>query len=288
MALEAVILGIIQGLTEFLPISSSGHLSLIPDLFQLEGELWRDGDSKLVFVVAAHVGTALSVLVYYWKDWWSLTRNFTRAAVRADVRDDDFKMFIYILIGCIPAGVLGLIYKATDVSDFFHTVAVNPAAFWIIIGMFLGVSVLMVLADIYLPRRAREEKIGLKHALSIGFAQSIALIPGTSRSGITIITGMAIRMPRATAARFSFFLATPLIFALGIYETVTFFTQYDATLIAKYWSVLLIGLVVSAVVGYAAIHFLIRYLQRNTLTIFVIYRVAFVILAIILYYTVVR
>jgi len=252
---QALLLGILQGLTEFLPISSSAHLILLPWFFQWNNLLL----DSLPFDVALHAGTLLAVLWYFWRDWLGLIGGFFRILARRSARDFQERLVLYIILATIPAGIVGFLLEKTVESTFR-----SPA---LIVLPLILVSFLMVYAE----RKARLshplEGMTLKDAMVIGVAQAMALLPGVSRSGITITAGLLQGYRREAATRFSFLLSTPAIGGATI-------LQARHLLLAgpDDWFLIGIGFVSSVLVGYLAIAFLMRYLRAHTLNLFVGYR----------------
>ena len=255
LIIEAIILGIIQGLTEFLPISSSGHLILAEWATGWQGELMN----SLTFDVALHFGTLTAVLWYFWRDWLKLGKATLRV-VRGKAMEYEAKLVWYIVLGTIPAVIVGLTLEHTVETAFRNPLLVAGA-------LVLG-SLLMWLADRFSSKTLHLGDMTLGHALFIGVAQAIALIPGISRSGITISAGLAAGYRREDSARFSFLLSTPVIAGAALHKVHHITFQGDAA-----WGCIL-GTISSAAVGYLAIRFLIRYLERHSLNIFVWYRLA--------------
>jgi len=252
---QALLLGILQGLTEFLPISSSAHLILLPWFFQWNNPLL----DSLPFDVALHAGTLLAILWYFWRDWLELIGGFFRILVNREARDYQERLILYIILATIPAGIAGFLLEKTIESTFR-----SP-------GLITLPLVLVSFLMVYAERRNRLsrslEAISLKDAMVIGLAQAVALLPGVSRSGITITTGLLQGYRREAATRFSFLLSTPAIAGATLLQTRHLFSagQND-------WLLIAIGFVSSAVVGYLAIAFLMRYLRVHTLNLFVGYR----------------
>lgn len=254
MIFEAILLGILQGLTEFLPVSSSGHLILAQWATGWTGELMNN----LTFDVALHVGTLVAVLSYFLKDWLRLGKACI-GIVRGGAPDHEARLFWYLVLATVPAGVIGLRYEH-HVETLFR----NPL---LVVAALVAGSIAMWLADRYSRQGRRLESMTLLHALFIGFAQALALVPGISRSGITIAAGLAGGYRREDAARFSFLLSTPII------AGAAFVKLKDISLHSKEAAAgFVLGTLCSAIVGYLAIRFLIGYLQRHSLNIFVWYR----------------
>jgi len=245
--LHAVLLGLVQGLGEFLPISSSAHLVLVPWLFG-----WRD--PGLAFDVALHVGTLFAVVAYFWRDWLvllhhGLTARGTREAV----------LFWYLVAATVPGALAGWLLE-----DYAETVFRTP----LLVGtMLIVLGVVLYLAD-HLGRRLRQlGDITLGQALLIGVAQAFAIIPGVSRSGATITAARLLGIEREAATRFSFLLSTPIIFGAGVMQLK------DITL-ADLNLPFVVGVAVSAATGFLAIGFLLRYVTTRNFNIFVWYRLA--------------
>jgi undecaprenyl-diphosphatase len=245
----AVILGLVQGLTEFLPVSSTGHLILVSDALDLDPNKFG-----LSFDVALHLGTALAVLLYFIRTWLDLAR---------DLLARRWRMPLLVMVGTIPAAVAGVLLEGV-VSDVLR------APIWIVVGLVAGSVVFLVAERLARQRRAIGE-LGIGDAIFMGTAQAIALLPGISRSGITISSGLFRDLRRDEATRFSFLLATPVILGAGVK------TLLDARKAAELFSapdVLAAGFIVSFVSGLAAVAFLVRFLRTHSLTWFVTYRLA--------------
>ena len=261
---HAVVLAIVQGLTEFLPISSSAHLWFFPWALH-----WPDGG--LPFDVALHAGTLLAVVVFFLGTWIELILNgfgihFPAQASSERVQTNR-RLFWLLVIGTIPGGIVGFLFER-----FIEETWRNPGP---IAGATIGVALLMMIADSTSGLRRVLEHANLGDSIGIGSAQALALFPGVSRSGITIIAGLWRKMTRETAARFSFLLSTPLIAGAALKEVPQLVRVHRSGGVELPLSTLLIAIAVSAVSGYAVIGFLLRYLQTRTLKIFVVYRVIF-------------
>lgn len=249
--LQIVVLAIIQGLTEFLPISSSGHLILVPELTG-----WPD--QGLAIDVASHVGTLVAVLVYFWRDVARILAGLARLATGR--LDGGGRLALYLLAGTVPALIVGYLIErfAGDALRSMEVVAYTM----------IGFAIVLYLADRYGATLKSVEEMRLGHALAIGCAQVIAFIPGTSRSGITMVAARILGYRRTEAARFSFLLSVPAIAAAGLYEGTKLFQGGDADLIhAALWTALF-----SALAGLLAIAVLMRWLRRSTFLPFVVYR----------------
>lgn len=253
--LEAIFLGIVQGLTEFLPISSTGHLILAQWATGWESELIN----SLTFDVALHVGTLFAVLWYFWRDWLHLGKAAAKA-LQGKAPQHEARLVWYIALATIPAVIVGLTLEHT-----VETIFRNPL---LVAAALVAGSLLMWLSDRYSSRERFLGAMTLGHALFVGIAQALALVPGISRSGITISAALAAGYRREDAARFSFLLSTPVIAGAAVLKLRHLNFEGDAA-----WGCIL-GTLGSAVVGYLAIRFLIRYLARHSLNIFVWYRLA--------------
>ncbi len=254
--MQATILGLIQGITEFLPISSSGHLILVPHLFG-----WLD--QGLMFDVAANTGSLLAVVLYFRHDLARLIRGFFRSLKPGGFQGNPEGQLAWSIgLATIPVGLAGLMFK-----DQVSTLARDP----LVVGSTSIIfGLLLFWADRFGPRQRSLADLTWHDALWIGLAQALALIPGTSRSGVTITAGLFIGFTREDAARFSFLMAIPvglLAGGLEIYHVL----QLSPTLYE--WAVMGWGLLVSAISAYFVIDWLLSWLQRQTMTVFVIYRV---------------
>jgi undecaprenyl-diphosphatase len=257
---QALILGIVQGLTEFLPISSSGHLVILPELFGWEGH-------SLVFDTTLHLGTALALIVYFWKDLVEISQGFLgdffKKGLNYKAYSEKGFFCAKILVGSIPAGVIGFLFE-----DFFEIYfrEVRTVAGFLLVG-----SVLMFLAEKLGNRK--KEKVSLAGSFVVGLFQSLALFPGVSRSGATISGGMFFGLKREEAARFSFLLSVPIVVVAGLYKVLTSFY-----LVSGSFAVLFVGFLTSFVIGMVAIRFLLGFLGNNSLKPFIVYRVLMVVL----------
>ena len=271
--LHGLVLGIVQGLTEPLPISSSAHLILVPWLLG-----WME--HSLTFDIALHMGTLAALLIYFWKDWWALLtawlpgmRHPASLAITHDPlgtedrRTLDRQLGLGIIIGTIPAGIVGILF-----DDVIEQSLRDPR---LIAGVMLVASLVILAAD-RLGRRLLElDSVTWSRALLVGVAQALALAPGVSRSGITISAGLALGLTREAAARFSFLLAAPVTGAAGVLKLKDLF---QTGIPADEQLAFAIGIAASFVVGLFAIGILLRYLRRYSLTAFVVYRLILVVL----------
>lgn len=251
--LTSIILAIVQGFTEFLPISSQAHLVLA-------GQWISEKYQGLDFDVILHAGSLVAIIYYFRREVMTMIRDWLQAIAGGE-KTKDSKLAWWVLIGTIPAGALGLIFKGVAENALRNEVIMACAL--------IGFGLLLGLAD-WKGRGERDEySLTLKDVLIIGFAQAIALIPGTSRSGITMTAALFLGMSRTAAARFSFLLSIPIIAAASLLSAVTVVQQ--GTTMA--WDTLLIGFVVSAIATYASVHFFLSFIRRIGMGPFVAYRV---------------
>lgn len=253
--LKAVVLGLIQGLTEFLPISSSAHLRIFPELFG-----W--GDPGAAFTAVVQIGTELAVLIYFRHDIWRIGSTWVRSLVQPEWRGHvEARLGWYIIIGSLPIVVLGIALKDVIEQDF--------RSLWIIGSTLIVLGLVLGIADKFGRNDRAIKKMGLRDALLMGLAQAAALVPGVSRSGATISMGRFLGFERAAATRFAFLLAIPAVVGAGLFQL----SEIPGGDNAYGWGPTLVGTIVSFIVGYAAIAWLLRYVSTNSYTPFVIYRV---------------
>jgi undecaprenyl-diphosphatase len=271
--LHAIILGIIQGLTEFLPVSSSAHLALIPWLLG-----WND--QGLSFDIALHVGTVLAVIVYFFRDWVQVIAEGFGLSIGNTLGSDPAirrnpRLLWLLVLGSVPAGIAGLLVK-----DLAENVWRNNQ--YLIGSMLILVGLFMWWADHQGSRRKDLGNVSPTDSLTIGAAQALALVPGVSRSGITICAGLLRNLDRETAARFSFLLATPAIAGAAAKDAWDLMRHGGgiASISPDMRTALLVGVIVSAIVGALTIKFFLNFLRRRSLSFFVWYRVIFGIIVI--------
>jgi undecaprenyl-diphosphatase len=261
--IEAIILGIVQGITEFLPISSSAHIIVVPWLFG-----W--GEPGLSFNVAVHMGTLAAVLLFFRKDILGMALALPRGVVTGKpLADPMSRLALIILAGSIPAGLIGFTL-GDRIEALFHDGGGN-GAFAVIASMLIIVGLLMLLVERKLPQHREFGKIGWRDGILVGVAQAVALIPGTSRSGATITAGMILGLRKEVAARFSFLLGIPAVTGAGMLEVSRLM---DRGLTADERLPFIFGTITAAVIGYASIAFLLRFLQTNSVLVFTVYRIA--------------
>jgi undecaprenyl-diphosphatase len=263
---QAIVLAVVQGLTEFLPVSSSAHLILIPWLSR--GHL---PDPGLAFDVALHLGTLIAVVLYFFREWVQLTLcglgfHYPKRAPEHQVMHNR-RLFWYLVAGTIPGALVGFFFEHRIEESLRDPVPIACAM--------IAIAVLMWYAE-YAGRLDRHiEQTSLGDSLAIGTGQALALFPGVSRSGITISVGLFRGMTREAAARFSFLLATPLIAGAAAKELPKLISAHRAGGLDLPMSTLAVSVAVSAIVGYLVIAFFLQYLQTRTLKIFIYYRILF-------------
>jgi undecaprenyl-diphosphatase len=257
---QALVLGVVQGATELMPISSSGHLILVPWAAGWE-YLQEHPDFNKTFDVALHLGTLVAVVLYFWRDIVRLVRAWLRTLARRRVETSDERVAWYVAVATVPAALAG-----AAAESFIEDKLGDPWQIAILLAVF---GVLLWLADRTATTR-RIESIGWKGAVGIGLAQCLALIPGVSRSGVTITAGRFLRLDRDSAARLSFLLLIPIVFGASVLKGVK-----DVALDGLppgSAGPFVIGMLASAVVGLVAIWVLLGYVRRHTYTVFVVYR----------------
>lgn len=272
---QAIVLGIVQGLTEFLPISSSGHLIIFPWLLD-----WESGG--LAFDTSLHLGTLLAVLVYFWRDLWAMIRVIPYALSKPlpilkgetgdDERDNYAKLGLLIVIASIPGAIVGLLFQ-DQIDEFFHTDQNSDRAIAVIATMLIAVGLAMLLAERVGSQKREMRRMNWIDAAWVGIGQALAaLLPGTSRSGATLTAGLFRNLKRGEAARFSFLAGIPLIFGAGTLSLVDTISEgMSGSDVTNF----LAGGAAAALVGFITIWGLLQFLQRQSTRVFVIYRIAF-------------
>ena len=254
---QAIVLGVVQGLTEFLPVSSSGHLLLGQFFLGLDQE--RFG---LSFDVALHIGTLVAVVSYFWRDLIRMALAFFRSFSYRDLDNDPDQRLAYLVIAStVPAALIGFCFE-----DFFESAVRSP---WVVVFNFVLVGVLFIVGEAVGTRTRRASKLGFGEALGIGLAQATALVPGVSRSGATITLGLFLGLRREEAATFSFLMSVPIIAGAGSLKVAQ---VVAAGMDARQGVLFVVGFVTSAAVGYVTIRFLLNYLTNHSLRAFAYYR----------------
>jgi undecaprenyl-diphosphatase len=255
---QAIVLGIVQGLTEFLPISSSAHQRIVAAMAGWE-------DPGAAFTAVTQLGTEAAVLLYFRRDLWRIASAWTRALARPALRGtQDVRMGWYLIVATIPIGILGLAFE--------RQIETGARDLWLIGTTLIVFAFILLYAD----RRGRHDRqlgdLRVRDGVAIGFAQSLALVPGVSRSGATMSAGLLLGLERPAAARFGFLLAVPAVVLSGVFELAGIVNgDHGADTPLAYTFA---ATVVSFAVGYAAIAWFLRYLAHHSLTVFVVYRVA--------------
>jgi undecaprenyl-diphosphatase len=252
---QAIVFGAVQGITEFLPVSSTAHLILLP---------WFLGwpDPGLAFDVALHIGTLVALLIYFRAEWIALTLS-AFDLVRGRTEDANARMALLIIIGTIPAAIAGALFE--------HKVEDSLRSPLVIATTLILLAIVLVIAELKGRRKKSLYDLSAADAVTVGFAQALAIVPGVSRSGVTITAGLFRSIKRDAAAKFSFYLSTPIV-AGAAANQVLHIAKAGVTI--DEMTPLLIGIVSSGIVGYLAIAFLLRYLQTHNTFLFVYYRIA--------------
>ncbi len=270
--LEAIFLGIIQGLTEFLPISSTGHLTLAGKLMNLisaeHPEQWT------AFIAIIQLGTLISIMIYFWKDIWNIVAAFIKQNtkfVSFKEQTTEARLGWLIIIGSVPVVIIGLLFK--DIIEGALT-----KDLYVVAGSLICLAIILAVAEKVAKFRKNISDINIIDSLVIGFAQALALIPGSSRSGTTITGGLFMGLTRETAARFSFLLSIPAILGSGLLQVYEALEFVDASMTIN----LIAATIAAALSGYVAIDFLLKFLRRYSTFLFIYYRIALGIIILIL------
>ncbi len=280
--LESITLGIVQGITEFLPISSSAHLVIIPWLFG-----WTDPTiASLSFDVALHLGTLLAILIFFRRDVATLFCAWVKSIAERKIgSDQNRRLSWFLLFACIPGGIAGLLFEG-KITEAYHIIPIPGISMLLMAGAVGAPAIILLIVDRFTERYQKPGNPGLGASLIIGLAQALAIFPGVSRSGVTITAGLACGLKRQTAARFSFLLAAPIIAGAGLKSAFDFITQlHTTTLSGKELIIFPIGFLAAAVSGLLCIKFLIGFLRRHSFLGFAIYRLAlalFIVLVVVL------
>lgn len=289
---QTIFLSLLQGVTELFPVSSLGHTVILPGLLPwlfppgFASNTGCDGQSCfLPLVTALHIGTSVALVIYFWRDWLQVCRTIWNSVKNAEIRKDSEEWVGWlIIIGCIPGGILGVTLE-TPLKKLFAS-PVLTAAFLVVNGaiLYLGEALRQraearhAIADIKASEASFRPLSSLtwKEAFIVGCAQALALIPGFSRSGTTMVAGLGVRLSHEDAARYSFLLGTPLIAAAGLLEIPQMFGQSAQT-----WVLIIIGMVLSGIAAFLSTRFLTKYFEKGRLTPFAIYCVAFGLVALV-------
>lgn len=268
--LQAILLGLVQGLTEFIPVSSTAHLVFAARVVNLYGGVDKtlQAEQTTATIAVIQLGTLLAVLIYFTRDIVNITRAFvvdhlTLLKNRSGAKlSQDAWLGWLVIIGSLPVGIVGLLFKKQIEGPFTKNL-------WVIATMMIVVGGLLTIAEFVGKREHGMDKLGVKDALAVGCAQVLALIPGSSRSGSTIMGGLFAGQTRETAARFSFLLSIPAIAASGLLEL----GEAIEKLPPGSYGALVVATIVSGAVGYASIWFLLRFLRTHSTGVFIVYRV---------------
>ncbi len=256
--LQAIVLGIVQGLTEFLPISSSGHLRIVPAMAG-----WQDPGAAFTAVI--QLGTMAAVVLYFWGDLTRIVRAWLASLRDASRRSElEVRLGWYLIWGTVPIVIFGF--------TFAHQIETGARSLYLIGTMLIALGLLLLAAEKVSSHDRDVRSITLRDAIVIGFAQALALIPGVSRSGATITAGLALGMTREAAARFSFLLATPITLGAGLYGSRDLLTEAHS---GVEWLAIGAGFGAAAISGLLAIGFLLAWLRRRSVAAFSLYRLAF-------------
>lgn len=256
--LESIILGIVQGLTELLPISSSAHLTLIPWIFN-----WNNLSES--FDVALHFGTLLAIGIYFFNDWIALIKGGYNSAVKKQ-KSVEGNMFWFIVIATIPGGIIGFLLDHFLEDSLKHPLIIATAL--IVMG------IVLYFVDKNCKSKISYKRMGFRETFLIGLSQALAFIPGVSRSGVTMTTARLMKVDRASAARYSFMLSAPIVLAATIFKLPSF----------EFSIPFFLGVLASFLVGFAVIKFLLKYLQKGSFKAFAVYRVIVGIAVIAIYF----
>ncbi|MFY1621079.1 undecaprenyl-diphosphate phosphatase [Micromonospora sp. WMMD736] len=255
--LQVVVLSVLQGLTEFLPISSSGHLAIASQLFFAD-------DAGASFTAVSQLGTEAAVLLYFARDIFRIVKAWCTGLFAAERRDADYRLGWYLIIASVPIGIFGLVF-----TEEIRTGARN---LWLVASALVGFSVVIAAAEYFGRKRRPIEELTWRDAITMGFAQCLALIPGVSRSGATISAGLFLGLKREAAARFGFLLAIPAVFASGLFSLPDAFNPSGEGMSAN-GPQLLVATVIAFVVGFAAVAWFLRFLVAHSMYWFVGYRI---------------
>lgn len=256
--LAIIILAFIQGIAEFLPISSSAHLIIFRDVFLVGKDIITD-NMDLTFDIALHFGTALAIIIFFFKDFW----NMFIKGITKGTKDKDGKMMWYIIAATIPAAIVGVLFEDI-IEEQIRT------KYWIIALALMIMGVIIYAIDKKMQQKKDLQSMTLKDAVIIGVSQIFALIPGFSRSGTTIAAARALKMNREDSAKFSFYLSAPVVLGAVVLQLL----KADLSVIGENIAIFAVGISVSFLVGIICIKWLLKYLKKNDFQIFMWYRLA--------------
>jgi undecaprenyl-diphosphatase len=259
--IQAIVLGIVQGLTEFLPISSSAHVQIVSELMNVKG-ISDKNSATTAFIATIQLGTEAAVLLYFAKDIWRFLSSFFKGLFNKNARKSaDFKMAIYILIGSIPVGIVGLVFK--------HFIEETVRTLWVISFTMIIFGIVLFVSERIGSKTKEIQELNAKSAIGFGIGQMLSVIPGVSRSGASISFGLLAGFSRASAARFSFLIGIPAVLVSGLWEFKDSYKNLDSELMAG----TAVATLTSFIVGYLVIAGLLKYLNKGSFTPFVIWRI---------------
>lgn len=257
--LHAIILGIVEGITEFLPVSSTGHLTILEKVLGYD----IDDPAMTAFTAFIQTGATLATIWYFRADLWRLVTGWCKGLITPDSRGSDYKLGWAIIIGSIPIAIVGLLFK--------HQIETTLRSLWLVAIGLLGWSLVMYLTERYANQKRHEKQVKWKDTLFIGVIQCVSLVPGVSRSGATISASFMRGFDRVTATRLSFFLSIPALMAAGILQVTTRAGDIGDRV---GWAPTIVATVISFIVAYIAVAWLLKFIAHHTLQSFIIYRVA--------------
>lgn len=259
--IQAIVLGIVQGLTEFLPISSSAHVQIVSELLKVPG-ISDKNSATTAFVATIQLGTEAAVLLYFAKDIWRYLSAFFRGIFSSAVRKtQDFKMAMFVIIGSIPVGIAGLAFR--------HFIEETVRTLWVISATLIVFGIVLLVADRVGAKSREIQELNVKTAIGFGLGQMLSVIPGVSRSGASISFGLFAGFSRASAARFSFLIGIPAVLVSGLIEFKDSYKNLDSNLMSG----TVVATVTSFIVGYLVIAGLLKYLNKGSFLPFVVWRI---------------
>lgn len=258
--IQALVLGFVQGLTEFLPVSSSAHVQIVSEMMQIKG-LSDKNSATTAFIATIQLGTEAAVLIYFAKDIVKLVKAFFGGLFNKTKRGKDFNLSVFVILASIPVGVVGYLLR-TLIEE-------NVRTLWVVAFTMIFFSIILYVADRFGRKELTMEQMDRKSALAFGFGQMLSLLPGVSRSGASISFGLFAGFTRAAAARFSFLIGIPAVLASGLYEFKSSYHNLDSQML----SATAVATITSFVVGYFVIAGLLKYLNKGSLMPFIVWRI---------------
>ncbi|HTZ42808.1 MAG TPA: undecaprenyl-diphosphate phosphatase [Jatrophihabitans sp.] len=265
-AVQAVVYGLVQGLTEFLPISSTGHLRIVQEWLNPHA----DQTGFTAFTAVIQLGTTIAVVLYFWRELVHIAVAWLRGLVDREWRSTlEYRMGWYLILATVPVGVFGLLFS--------HQIETGARNLWVLACALIAMALVLLVAELRGSRKRDEEQLNRRDAVTVGAAQALALIPGVSRSGSTISAGLFRGLDRVAAARFSFLLSIPAVVASGLFEA-----RHVGGPNAPGMGVTIVATIISFVVGFASIAWLLRYIARHSTFLFIGYRIVLGVLLLVL------